>query len=137
MMLIARWIYPVMFRQEFDRSASIFLIYALLIIPRLVFPQTIVVGRKKTHITLIAAVLEIVVNISLSLLMLKWGYNLVGVALSTFIAYIVSNIFLIVYVWVNMKIKPSEYIPVKVFAIYSFLIGLLFVLIDHRIIDIH
>jgi O-antigen/teichoic acid export membrane protein len=137
MMLIARWIYPVMFRQEFDRSASIFLVYALLIIPRLIFPQTIVVGRKKTHITLIAAVIEIVVNIGLSLLMLKWGYGLVGVAVSTFVAYMVSNIFLVGYVWVKMKIKPSEYIPLKVFAIYSFLIGLLFVLIDHRIIDIH
>jgi Na+-driven multidrug efflux pump len=82
-------------------------------------------------------VIEIVVNIGLSLLMLKWGYNLVGVAVSTFVAYIVSNIFLVGYVWFRMNIKPSEYIPLKVFAIYTFLIGLLFVLIDHRIIDIH
>lgn len=136
-MLIARWIYPLMFRQEFEKSSGIFLVYALLIIPRLVFPQTIIVGRKKTHITLIAAVLEMVVNISLSLLMIKWGYNLVGVAVSTFIAYVVSNLFLVGYVWFKMKIKPAEYIPLKVFAIYSFLIGILFILIDHRIIDIH
>jgi len=136
MMLIARWIYPLMFRQEFEKSSGIFLVYALLIIPRLVFPQTIIVGRKKTHIALIAAILEIVVNISLSLLMIKWGYKLVGVAVSTFIAYIVSNLFLVGYVWFKMKIKPAEYIPLKVFAIYSFLIGILFILIDHRIIDI-
>ncbi len=109
----------------------------LLIIPRLVFPQTIIVGRKKTHITLIAAIIEIAVNIPLSLLMIKWGYKLVGVALSTFIAYVVSNLFLVLYVWYKMKIKPSEYIPLKVFALYSFLIGILFILIDHRIIDIH
>jgi O-antigen/teichoic acid export membrane protein len=137
MMLIARWIYPVMFRQEFHKSSGIFLVYALLIIPRLVFPQTIVVGRKKTHITLVAAIIEIVVNIVLSLLMLKWGYKLVGVAVSTFVAYVVSNLFLVGYVWFKMKIKPSDYIPLKVFAIYSFLIGLLFILIDHKIIDIH
>jgi len=137
MMLIARWIYPLMFRQEFSKSSGIFLVYSLLIIPRLVFPQTIVVGRKKTHITLIAAVLEIVVNIVLSLLMIKWGYKLVGVAVSTFVAYVVSNLFLVLYVWFKMNIKPAEYIPLKVFAIYSFLIGILFILIDHRIIDIH
>jgi O-antigen/teichoic acid export membrane protein len=137
MMLIARWIYPLMFRQEFDKSASIFLVYALLIIPRLVFPQTIVVGRKKTYITLIAAILEIVVNITLSLLMIKWGYKLVGVAVSTFVAYVISNLFLVGYVWFKMKIKPAEYIPLKIFALYSLLIGILFVLIDHRIIDIH
>jgi O-antigen/teichoic acid export membrane protein len=137
MMLIARWIYPLMFRQDFSQSSGIFLVYALLIIPRLVFPQTIVVGRKKTHITLIAAIIEIVINVSLSLLMIKWGYKLVGVAVSTFVAYVISNLFLVLYVWLKMKIRPSEYIPVKVFAIYSFLIGVLFILIDHRIIDIH
>ena len=47
MMLITRWIYPRMFNPEFQKSADIFLIYSLLIIPRLVFPQTIIVGRKK------------------------------------------------------------------------------------------
>jgi O-antigen/teichoic acid export membrane protein len=137
MMLIARWLYPLMFRQEFEKSSGIFLVYSLLIIPRLVFPQTIIIGRKKTHITLIAAIIEIVVNISLSLLMLKWGYKLVGVAVSTFIAYMVSNLFLVGYVWFKMKIRPAEYIPLKIFAIYSFLIGILFILIDHRIINIH
>jgi O-antigen/teichoic acid export membrane protein len=137
MMLLARWIYPIMFRQEFEKSSGIFLVYALLIIPRLVFPQTIVIGRKKTHITMLAAIIEIVVNVALSLLMLKWGYKMVGVAISTFVAYVVSNLFLILYVWVKMKIKPAEYIPLKVFALYSFLIGILFILIDHRIIYIH
>ena len=137
MMLIARWIYPIMFRRDFEKSSGVFLVYALLIIPRLVFPQTIIIGRKKTHITLIAAIIEIVVNISLSLLMLKLGYKLTGVAVSTFVAYVVSNLFLVLYVWFKMNIKPAEYIPLKIFALYSFLIGILFILIDHRIIDIH
>ena len=108
-----------------------------MIIPRLVFPQTIIVGRKKTQITLIAAIIELAINIPLSLLMIKWGYGLVGVALSTFIAYSLNNVFLVVYLWVKMNIKPSEYIPVKIYALYSVLIAILFILIDHRIIDIH
>jgi O-antigen/teichoic acid export membrane protein len=137
MMLIARWLYPVMFRHEFHKSSGVFLIYALLIIPRLVFPQTILVGRKKTNVMLIAAIIEIAINIPLSLLMLKWGYKLPGVALSTFVAYVVSNLFMVLWVWWKMNIKPSEYIPLKVFALYSSLIGILFILIDHKIIDIH
>lgn len=137
MMLIARWIYPVMFREEFHKSSGIFLVYSLMIIPRLVFPQTIIVGRKKTHITLIAAIIEIVINIPLSLLMLKLGYGMVGVALSSFVAYTINNIFLIIYLRVKMNIRAAEYIPLKVYAIYSVLISVLFILIDHRIIDIH
>jgi O-antigen/teichoic acid export membrane protein len=136
-MLITRWLYPRIFNPDFQKSADIFLIYSLLIIPRLVFPQTIIVGRKKTYISLISAILELVFNIPLSLLMIKWGYGLVGVALSTFIVYTISKIFLGGYLWIKMNIKPSEYIPLKVYLIYSSLVALAFVLIDHRIIDIH
>jgi hypothetical protein len=136
-MLFTRWFYPRLFNPEFQRSADVFLVYTMLIIPRLVFPQTIVVGRKKTNITLIAAIIEISINIPLSLLMIKWGYNIVGVAVATFVVYTIEKIFLIGYVWKAMKIKPSEYIPVKIYGIYCFLISILFILIDHRIIDIH
>jgi O-antigen/teichoic acid export membrane protein len=136
-MLFSRWIYPRMFNPEFQKSADIFLIYSLLIIPRLIFPQTVIVGRKKTHISLMAALLELALNIPLSLLMIKWGYGLVGVALSTFIVYLFGKVLLIGYLWLKMNIKPSEYIPVRVYAIYCALLALLFVLIDHRVIDIH
>jgi peptidoglycan biosynthesis protein MviN/MurJ (putative lipid II flippase) len=125
-----------MFNAEFYRSADVFLIYSLLIIPRLVFPQTIIVGRKKTHITLIAAILELAINIPLSLLMLNWGYGLPGVAFSTLVVYIISKAFLIAYLWYKMNIKPSEYIPLRLYAFYSVLIIIVFVLIDHRILDI-
>jgi len=137
LMVFTRWIYPRMFNPEFQKSADIFLIYSLLIIPRLIFPQTIIVGRKKTHITLIAAILELIINIPLSLLMIRWGYNIVGVALSTFIVYTIGKVFLAGYVWFKMNIKPGEYIPLKLYGIYSFLIAIIFILIDHRIIDIH
>ena len=136
MMLFTKWIYPRMFNPEFHKSAGIFLVYSLLIIPRLVFPQTIIVGRKKTHITLIAAIIELVMNIPLSLLMIKWGYGIVGVALSTFIVFTIGKVFLVAYVWIRMNIKPAEYIPIKLYLLYSFLIGILFILIDHKIIDI-
>ncbi|MFO7622157.1 MAG: oligosaccharide flippase family protein [Bacteroidales bacterium] len=137
LMLFARWLFPRMFTPEFQKSADIFLIYTLLVIPRLLFPQTVIVGRKKTHITLFAALMELGLNIPLSLLMIKWGYGLVGVALATFIVFTLGKIFLGGYLWLKMNIKPGEYTPVKLFLIYSALLGLLFVLIDHRVIDLH
>ena len=136
MLLFARWIYPRMFTPEFNRSADIFMVYILLIVPRLVFPQTIVIGRKKTQITLFAALIELAINIPLSIY-LAHDYGTVGVALATFIVYTIEKIFLAGYVWVKMKIKPSEYIPLKIYAVYSVLIGILFILIDHNIIYVH
>jgi O-antigen/teichoic acid export membrane protein len=137
MMLFARWFYPRVFNAEFERSADIFLVYSAMIIPRLVFPQTIIVGRKKTMITFYSAIIELAVNIPLSLLMIKLGYNIVGVVLSTLIAYTIGKAFLIGYLWFKMKIKPTDYIPLKIYAFYTFLLTVLFLLIDHRIIDIH
>jgi O-antigen/teichoic acid export membrane protein len=136
MMLSARWLFPRMFNPDYIRSADIFVVYILLSIPRLVFPQTIIVGRKKTHITLFAAVIELAINIPLSLFLVT-RYGTVGVAVATFIVFSLEKIFLIGYVWKKMKIKPSEYIPVVPYLIYSTLLSILFVLIDRRIIDIH
>jgi len=137
MMLLAKVIFPLLFRAEFHRSAGVFLVYSLMIIPRLVFPQTIIVGRKKTHITLIGAVIELCINIPLSLLMIHWGRGIVGVAVASFVGYTVNNLFMVVYVWVKMKIRPAEYIPLKIYALYSVLLAILFILIDHGIIYIH
>lgn len=135
-MLICRWLYPRMFNPDFAKSADVFLVYSLMIIPRLVFPHTVIIGRKKTHIILIAGILEVLLNIPLSLLMIKLGYGIVGVAVSTFIVNVISKLFLSAYVWVKMNIRPSEYIPLEVYAIYFALISAVFILIDHRIIDI-
>ena len=135
MMLFTRWLFPRVFTPEFVRSADIFLIYILLIIPRLVFPQTIIIGRKKTRVTLVAAILELSINIPLSLYLIR-DYGTVGVALATFIVYTFEKVFLAGYLWVKMKIKPSDYIPLKVYTVYTILLSILFILIDHRIIDI-
>lgn len=135
-MLFTRVLYPVLFNENFIRSADIFLIYLLLIIPRLVFPQTILIGLKKTRIILIASFIEIVLNVCLSLYMVQL-YGLVGIALATVVVYIVEKGFLIAYNYFKLHIKPNEYIPVTTHLIYSFLTAILFVLIDHRIIDIY
>lgn len=134
-LLFSRWLYPRMFTPYFLRSADIFMIYIMLVIPRLLFPQTIIIGRKKTGVAMSAAIFELVVNLPLSLWLVK-DYGAVGVALATFAVYFLSKVYLAGYLWIKMKIKPTEYIPLLTFFIYSVLLTILFVLIDHRIIDI-
>jgi O-antigen/teichoic acid export membrane protein len=125
-----------MFALEYARSADIFMVYLLLVIPRLVFPQTIIIGRKRTNIALITAVFAQLINIPLSLALIPI-YGIVGVALATFFVYTIEKVFLVLYVKIKMKINPTDYIPLKLFAVYSVIISILFILIDHRIINIH
>ncbi len=134
-MLFSRWLYIHIFTPAFIRSADVFMIYLLLIIPRLVFPQTILIGEKKTRIVLRASAIGIVINVVLSLYLLQF-YNVVGIALATVIVFIFEKILLVIYLYFKEGVAPQEYIPVKHLLIYSALIVIEFVLIDHRIIDL-
>lgn len=133
-MFFTRWLYPIIFNENFIRSADVFLLYLLLIISRLVFPQTILIGMKKTGVVLRAAFVEIVLNVTLSLYLVQF-YGLVGIALATVIVYVIEKIYLMGYLYRKLKIKPTQYIPLKYHLIYSGILIVLFVLIDHRIID--
>lgn len=136
LLFFAKPIYINIFNSEFSRSADVFVLYLLLILSRIVFPQTILIGLKKTRIVLYASFIEIVLNITLSLILIKY-YNIVGVALATVIVYFIEKIVLVVYNFVQLKIKPKDYIPLGVYFFYSTVLVVLFILLDRRIIKIH
>jgi len=70
--------------------------------------------------------------------MLIRPYGVVGVGTWQHSSSIrLEKLFLIWYVWKKMKIPPGEYIPIVSWLIHSAILILIFVLIDHRIIDLH
>lgn len=112
LLLTSKFIYPIIFNPDFKESADVFNIYLLIIVSRLIFPQTILIGQKKTKIIMISSFLELSVNIGLSLILIgKWGIE--GVALATLIAYLSQKLLMMGYLSAKMKIKISDYIPVK------------------------
>ncbi len=125
--------YPRLFNENFGRSSDVFMIYILLIVSRLLFPQTILIGLKKTRVILIVSIFEIILNIALSIYLSQF-YGLVGVALATVIVFLVEKFVLIGINYGKLNIKPNQYIPVGLYLFYSSLIILVFVLIDRDII---
>lgn len=134
-LLMANTLYPLIFSKEFGRSSDVFMVYLLLIMSRLLFPQTILIGLKQNKIVLQASLLSIVLNIVLSFLLIN-HYGVVGVALATIFVYAIEKIVLIWFVYKNHGIKPTEYIPLKAYSIYSVLLVAVFVLIDRGIIQV-
>ena len=126
-------IFPALFTERFNRSSDIFMIYLLLVTSRLLFPQTILIGLKQTKTVMLVSILEIVLNVALSLLFIPI-YGITGVAVATVIMFLVEKIVLIGFNYYKFNIKPIEYIPLVTWFIYSFVIIAIFVLIDHRII---
>ncbi len=117
--VFSEWLYPRIFNENFAGSAIIFNIYLLLIISRLIFPHTILIGLKKTKIVLYASVIELGVNVILSIIFIHfWG--IAGVAFATFIAYVVQKIIFLFYNKTVLGINPNQYIPMVLWLIYSF-----------------
>ncbi len=135
LLIFADPLYKLMFSPEFLRSADIFVVYLLTILSRMLFPHTILMGLKKTRAVLIVAIIEVILNITLSFWLVN-HYGTVGVALGTIIAYFIAKVILIIYNYVRLNISPLEYIPVKWYVAYSIALGGVFILLDRQIIVI-
>ena len=134
-LLFSKWLFVALFNENFARGSDVFMVYLLLVCSRILFPQTILIGLKKTRVVMFASIINIIVNVSLSLMFLE-KYGLVGVALATVFAFLLEKQILILYNYFALKINPNKYIPIGLYFAYTTLFVLIFVLIDHRIIFI-
>lgn len=122
-MLISEWIYPRLFNPDFIESAAVFNVYLLLVVSRLVFPQTLLIGLKKTTTIMWVAGLELAVNFGLSILLVQ-QFGLTGIAFATVIASVLDKLVLMFWLKSSEGASPISYWPWKWHLGYSVLIGL-------------
>lgn len=120
-MFLSHWFFPIVFNPDFIQSAPVFNVFLLLIISRLVFPQTILIAQNKSTVVLISSAIELAINISCSIIFINyWGIE--GVALATFIAYLSQKIIMAIYLKTKMNINPNRYIPIKTWVVCTTLL---------------
>ncbi len=129
LLLITHSVFPIIFNPKFAESATIFNIYLLIIISRLLLPQTLLNGLKIMKPIMTAALLELIVNVSLSLILVQF-FGISGIAYATFIAYLFEKIYLSIEVKRKMNVSVNEYIPLKIYTVYSLTIILIFALVE-------
>lgn len=127
MMLVSEWLYPRLFNPDFIESAAVFNVYLLLVVSRLVFPQTLLIGLKKTKTIMWVAGLELTVNFGLSILFVQ-QFGLVGIAFATVIASILDKLVLMMLLKNSEGISPSSYWNWKLHLGYSVLIVSIYLL---------
>jgi len=131
LLLVSKPLFPILFNPDFASSATIFNIYLLLVISRLMMPQTILNGLKISTPLMGAAFFELLINVALSLVFVQfWG--LPGIAFATFIAYLFEKLLLSVVVKQRLGISLSDYLPTVLFYLYS--AGILVIFIFAEII---
>jgi O-antigen/teichoic acid export membrane protein len=129
LLLTSKWLFPVIFNPQFAGSAQVFNVFLLIIISRMVFPQTLLVGLKKTRIILFAALAEMVLCLGLSIWFIQfWG--IIGVAWATVIAYIFEKLILILYAQFQLKIRLTSYTPVLLHGLGTLLVLMAYVAVE-------
>lgn len=136
LMLTSYWLFPVVFNPQFQPSALVFNIFLLLIVSRILFPQTVLNALGKYHIILLSSVLEVMIGVGLSIYWVHTDLGMYGVALATVIAYLFDKLFLMSYLGIKLKISPAKYISVEWYLFYvvililSFAASVLMITID-------
>ena len=128
-MLVSQWAYPKLFNSDFAESAVVFNVYLLLVVSRLVFPQTLLIGLKKTKTIMLVAGLELAVNFGFSILLVQ-QFGLVGIAFATVIASVLDKLLLMLLLKLSEGVSPISYWPWKWHLGYSAMIGLTYYLIS-------
>ncbi len=129
LLLISKPVFPIVFNPEFAESATIFNIYLLLIVSRLLMPQTILNGLKMSKPIMVAAFFELVLNVTLSLLFVQF-FGIAGIAFATVIAYLFEKLFLVLVVKQKLRLDVSAYLPIRFYIIYSFVIIVIFIFVE-------
>lgn len=114
----SNFLFENIFGADFLGAVPVFDVYLLLVIPRLIFPQSVLRGHQRMKIMTWSAGAELILNISLSLIGLYfWG--LVGIAGATVIAYFVEKIILVVYCHRSLGISLKDYTSVLTWSLAS------------------
>ncbi len=127
--LASNWLFTFFFTESFSLSAKIFNIYLLQIVFRLIFPETILIGKRITKIFLAVSFTEIVVNVALSLFLVRL-IGITGIVYGTFLANLFERFVLIAIVKHKLKVNVHEYIPVSLYLAYSVALLLVYYMVD-------
>ncbi len=126
-MLVAPFLFPIIFNPDFKESARIFNIFTLLLTSRILLPQVVTMSARRNYVLAFSAFVELLVLVVLSW---WWGtlFGLEGVAFATVAAFVVDRLILLWYNWRMLGILPGKYVDWRSYLIYNGLLAGAFLL---------
>lgn len=126
LMLTSKWLFPLVFNTDFRESVLIFNIFLLVIISRLIFSRTILVGLQDNRVILLISLIELVANVLLSWWLIR-ELGLAGVAWGTLLAISLEKVMITCYVYYRYRIAWQSYTDLRWLGGYSLLLLLAFI----------
>ncbi len=126
-MLLSPVVFPLIYSDAFIESAVVFNVYLLIIISRFLLPQIYLLANHYTKTLLIVTFFELLLNLSLSLLLVE-SFGLAGIAFATFMAFLIQKMVLVFLCKKKLNIGVSQYIDLKSYGLYSMLLMVCFII---------
>lgn len=118
LMLSSQYWFPWVFSEGFSESVVIFDTFLLIVISRLVFSRTILVGLQDNYPILIISIIEFILNVVLSVIGIHY-FGLWGVALATLLAFSLEKIMLCWRLYRKFQVPLSAYTDLRWWGVYS------------------
>jgi len=117
--------FPLVFSEAFLPSVPVFNLFLLIVISRLIFSRTILMALQDNQVILWLSVLELMLNIGLSLALVG-RMGLAGIALGTVLATAIDKVLLCLLLYYRHGVGLSHYVDLRWFTAYSALLLLTF-----------
>lgn len=118
LMLLSPLLFPIAYNADASESARIFNVYLLILSSRILMPQVIIMSNEKSYFLVLSALIEIVINVVLSLIWVQY-FGLIGIAFASVVAYLVDKMLLIIYTHRQLKVRLSDYISIPKYVLYN------------------
>ncbi|MFN8921287.1 MAG: polysaccharide biosynthesis C-terminal domain-containing protein, partial [Sphingobacteriia bacterium] len=117
LVLLAPLLYRLLYGPQFTEAAGVFSLYLLLVIPRCLLPQALLVGLRLNALLLRIALWELLLHLALSLLLVHTlGYA--GAAWATLAAYSLEKILLVHHAQ-RRGVRLRQYLSIRTWLLYS------------------
>jgi len=120
--ITSKYLYPLIFNDDFYESALIFNIYCFAAMFRFILPESILIGHRQSRPILAAAAINLLVNIVLGFILVNL-IGIVGVAIAFLVGNIIEKIALVSVVKSLYGIRPKEYLDTRIFVYYTALMA--------------
>ncbi len=119
LILVSKYFFELAYNQDLVQGYKIFNIYLLLIISRMLFPQTVIMGLMKNRIFYLVSTNYLIINCILSFWLIGF-LGIEGIAYATVISFMVEKILLVIYCKME-GVQLSKYTSVPEYIFYSIL----------------
>lgn len=135
LLFISKYFFELAYNKDLVQGYRVFNIYLLLIISRMLFPQTVIMGLMKNRIFYLVSTNYLIVNLILSFWFIRI-FGIEGIAYATVISFMIEKILLMVYCKME-GVDPRKFTPVPLYLIYSVVtLGAFFLSLHYSLSDL-